>query len=112
MDTDAVMAVRDVVGDVVCDIVALVVADVVDTDAVMSNIIIIIRRLWVARKRRPVNLKLLHLIRAPYVSFGVKYIDLVSLAPFSGKQPPVPVHLDLSRAPYGFDLSRAPYVWT
>ena len=33
----------------------------------------------------PVNLKLLDLIRAPYVLYGVKYIDLVSLAPFSGR---------------------------
>ena len=38
----------------------------------------------------------LDLSRAPYVLYGVKYIDLVSLASAQASDP----HLDLSRAPY------------
>ena len=36
-------------------------------------------RVRIVRIARPVNLKLLDLGRAPYVSYGVKYIDPVSL---------------------------------
>ena len=43
----------------------------------------------------------LDLIRAPYVLYGVLYIDPVSLpCTFQGKRHSVATHLDLSRAPY------------
>ena len=44
----------------------------------------------------------LDLSRAPYVLYGVKYIDLVSLGEITGCRLPLASasHLDLSRAPY------------
>ena len=50
---------------------------------------------------RTSNLEILDLSRAPYVSYGVKFIDLVSL---DATTPWRPVNLKL------LDLGRAPYV--
>ena len=60
----------------------------------------------------PANLKLLDLGRAPYVLYGVKYIDLVSLAVFTRRYYEVATAKRMSQSTtnYNLDLGRAPYV--